>query len=151
MTRLSLTVSTRADASISSPVALFFRVHAVFVHQSAIQATGFRLLREGERVQFETTQSERGVQAVSVSQEDGTPFDRSREEGGGGAPGGYGGGGGGYGGGGGGYGGGRSGGGYSRGGGGGGGGERRGPPRDRGDRPPRRERREDGDFGEPSH
>ena len=69
---------------------------AVFVHQTAIQANGFRLVREGERVAFEVAKSERGVQAISVTTEDGKPFDRTGEEHQGGGGGGYGGGGGGF-------------------------------------------------------
>lgn len=38
----------------------------VFVHFSAIQAEGFRTLAEGEEVEFEIRDSEKGVQAASV-------------------------------------------------------------------------------------
>jgi len=38
----------------------------VFVHFSAIQAEGFRTLTEGEEVEFEVHQSERGLQATQV-------------------------------------------------------------------------------------
>ena len=38
----------------------------VFVHFSAIEAEGFRTLSEGEEVEFEIRQSERGVQAANV-------------------------------------------------------------------------------------
>ena len=38
----------------------------VFVHHSAIQATGFRSLSEGQKVQFEIEQGEKGPAAVSV-------------------------------------------------------------------------------------
>ena len=38
----------------------------VFVHHSAIQMEGFRTLEEGDRVQFEIVESERGPQAASV-------------------------------------------------------------------------------------
>ena len=38
----------------------------VFVHFSAIQADGYRSLEEGQRVEFEITQSERGDQAEAV-------------------------------------------------------------------------------------
>ena len=38
----------------------------VFVHFSAIQAQGFRTLTEGEEVEFEVKESERGVQAANV-------------------------------------------------------------------------------------
>ena len=39
----------------------------VFVHFSAIQADGFRTLAEGEHVEFELHDSEKGVQATNVS------------------------------------------------------------------------------------
>jgi cold shock protein len=39
----------------------------VFVHQSEIQASGFRTLEENQRVQFEITQGPKGPQAVAVS------------------------------------------------------------------------------------
>ena len=38
----------------------------VFVHFSAIQAEGFRTLTEGEEVEFEVRESERGLQATQV-------------------------------------------------------------------------------------
>jgi CspA family cold shock protein len=38
----------------------------VFVHFSAIQTDGYRTLEEGQRVEFEITQGERGPQAESV-------------------------------------------------------------------------------------
>ena len=38
----------------------------VFVHFSAIQAEGFRTLSEGEEVEFEVRESERGPQAANV-------------------------------------------------------------------------------------
>jgi CspA family cold shock protein len=38
----------------------------VFVHFSAIQADGYRSLEEGQRVEFEITQSDRGQQADAV-------------------------------------------------------------------------------------
>jgi CspA family cold shock protein len=38
----------------------------VFVHFSAIQADGYRSLEEGQRVEFEITQSDRGAQADAV-------------------------------------------------------------------------------------
>ncbi len=44
----------------------------VFVHHSEITADGHRTLREGERVEFETTQGPKGSKAVNV---------RSTEEG----------------------------------------------------------------------
>jgi CspA family cold shock protein len=38
----------------------------VFVHFSAINAEGFRSLREGQRVEFEVVQGEKGPQAQNV-------------------------------------------------------------------------------------
>ena len=38
----------------------------VFVHHSAIQMDGYRALAEGQRVDFEVTQSEKGPQADQV-------------------------------------------------------------------------------------
>jgi CspA family cold shock protein len=38
----------------------------IFVHHTSIQGEGFKTLKEGERVQFEITQSDRGEQAKSV-------------------------------------------------------------------------------------
>ena len=39
----------------------------VFVHHSAIQGTGFKSLAEGQRVQFETQNTPKGVAAANVS------------------------------------------------------------------------------------
>lgn len=39
----------------------------VFVHQTAISSGGFRSLQEGERVQFEAEQGQKGPQAKKVS------------------------------------------------------------------------------------
>ena len=91
----------------------------VFVHHSAIQGGGFRTLNEGERVEFDVVQAQKGPAAENVTRLDAPA--------GGGEGGGYGGGGGRGGGGGYGGGGGRGGGGgYGGGGGGrgGGGGDR---------------------------
>jgi CspA family cold shock protein len=91
----------------------------LFVHHSAIQGSGFKSLDEGESVEFDVVQGQKGPAAENVTRlGGGIPGSGSR--GGGGGGGGYGGGGGGgdYGGGGGGRGGG--GGGYGGGGGGGG-------------------------------
>lgn len=38
----------------------------VFVHFSAIDDTGFKTLREGERVEFEVEKGQKGLQAVRV-------------------------------------------------------------------------------------
>jgi CspA family cold shock protein len=38
----------------------------VFVHHTAIEAPGYRSLREGEEVEFELVQSERGPYAAKV-------------------------------------------------------------------------------------
>lgn len=38
----------------------------IFVHYSAIQQEGYKSLREGEEVEFEVVQSERGPQASNV-------------------------------------------------------------------------------------
>lgn len=38
----------------------------IFVHYSSIQGEGFRTLRDGEIVQFEIVQSEKGLQAHNV-------------------------------------------------------------------------------------
>jgi CspA family cold shock protein len=38
----------------------------VFVHQSAIQSSGFRNLQEGQRVQFNVTKGQKGLQAENV-------------------------------------------------------------------------------------
>jgi cold shock protein len=87
----------------------------LFVHHSAIQGSGFKSLDEGESVEFDVVQGQKGPAAENVTRlGGGTPGG-----GGGGSRGGGGGGGGGYGGGGGGRGGGGGGGGYGGGGGGG--------------------------------
>ena len=39
----------------------------VFVHYSEIQGDGFRTLREGEEVEFEITEGQKGLQAVGVT------------------------------------------------------------------------------------
>jgi len=38
----------------------------VFVHSSAIAAEGYRNLEEGQRVQFDVTQGQKGPQAANV-------------------------------------------------------------------------------------
>ncbi len=39
----------------------------VFVHFSGIVAEGFKTLEEGQNVTFDTTETERGLQAINVS------------------------------------------------------------------------------------
>ena len=38
----------------------------LFVHQSAIQSSGFRSLKEGDKVQYDSEQGQKGPQAVNV-------------------------------------------------------------------------------------
>jgi cold shock protein len=38
----------------------------VFVHFSAIQASGYRSLEEGQKVEFDVEQGQRGLQAANV-------------------------------------------------------------------------------------
>jgi CspA family cold shock protein len=38
----------------------------VFVHHSAIQGSGFKVLYEGEEVEFEVTQADKGLKAANV-------------------------------------------------------------------------------------
>jgi CspA family cold shock protein len=38
----------------------------VFVHFSAIQADGYKSLMEGQRVEFEVVQGQKGLQAANV-------------------------------------------------------------------------------------
>jgi cold shock CspA family protein len=73
-----------------------------FVHFSAIQGGGFRKLEEGEKVEFEIGQGQKGPQAENVTRAEGAGAGDSSGGGGGegGGRGGYGGGGGGGGGGG---------------------------------------------------
>lgn len=40
----------------------------IFVHYSAISGNGFKTLREGDRVEFDTIDSGKGLQAVNVTQ-----------------------------------------------------------------------------------
>jgi cold shock protein len=39
----------------------------IFVHQSAIQAEGYRTLTEGQQVQFDIEQSDKGPKAANVT------------------------------------------------------------------------------------
>ncbi len=43
----------------------------VFVHHSAIQGQGFKSLMEGQRVEFEVVQGQKGPAAENVAQVDG--------------------------------------------------------------------------------
>jgi CspA family cold shock protein len=43
----------------------------VFVHHSSIQATGYRTLNEGERVEFDVKQGPKGLQAENVRRAEG--------------------------------------------------------------------------------
>lgn len=38
----------------------------VFVHHTSIQGTGYKSLEEGQKVEFEVTQGQKGDQAVNV-------------------------------------------------------------------------------------
>jgi cold shock protein len=38
----------------------------VFVHHTAIEGSGFRTLKDGERVEFEITEGQKGPQAANV-------------------------------------------------------------------------------------
>lgn len=42
----------------------------LFVHYSAIQGDGYKTLVEGQQVQFEVTQSDKGPQAANVTKMD---------------------------------------------------------------------------------
>ena len=39
----------------------------IFVHYKSINGDGFRILKEGDEVQFETEQGKKGLQATNVS------------------------------------------------------------------------------------
>ena len=43
----------------------------VFVHHSAIQASGYRTLNEGEKVEFDVKQGPKGLQAENVRRPEG--------------------------------------------------------------------------------
>jgi CspA family cold shock protein len=72
----------------------------LFVHHSAIQGGGFKTLDEGESVEFDVVQGQKGPAAENVTRLGGGTPGRGGSRGGGGGYGGGGGGGGGYGGGG---------------------------------------------------
>eukprot|EP00094_Tigriopus_californicus_P004214 TCALIF_04061-PA protein Name:"Similar to lin-28 Protein lin-28 homolog (Drosophila melanogaster)" AED:0.21 eAED:0.23 QI:224/0.66/0.75/1/0.33/0.25/4/0/120 len=40
--------------------------HEVFVHQSALQMTGFRSLGDEEEIEYQATQSDKGLEATAV-------------------------------------------------------------------------------------
>jgi CspA family cold shock protein len=65
----------------------------LFVHHSAIQGSGFKSLAEGEKVEFDVVQGQKGPAAENVTKMGGGASGGS--SGGGGGGGGYGGGGGG--------------------------------------------------------
>ena len=48
----------------------------VFVHHSAIQMDGYRSLTEGQRVQFEVVQGDKGLQAANVTAAEELPDSR---------------------------------------------------------------------------
>jgi hypothetical protein len=50
------------------------------VHQSSIQSSGYRFLKQGEKVKFDISGSERGRAAVNVSDPEGKPFNRTRDD-----------------------------------------------------------------------
>eukprot|EP00499_Haloplacidia_sp_CaronLabIsolate_P007957 CAMPEP_0196782582 /NCGR_PEP_ID=MMETSP1104-20130614/11642_1 /TAXON_ID=33652 /ORGANISM="Cafeteria sp., Strain Caron Lab Isolate" /LENGTH=114 /DNA_ID=CAMNT_0042152821 /DNA_START=22 /DNA_END=366 /DNA_ORIENTATION=+ len=52
----------------------------LFVHWSAVQGSGFRFLRDGERVSYEVQSSERGDVAANVTDVDGKAFERESPE-----------------------------------------------------------------------
>jgi cold shock protein len=66
----------------------------VFVHYSAIDGSGFKVLQEGEEVEFDIIEEAKGPKAANVVRLN-PPADEGRSQGGAGSRGGYGGGGGG--------------------------------------------------------
>ncbi len=53
---------------------------AVFVHQSDIVSNGFRYLVEGEAVEFDVIESERGLVAQKVTAPGGGPVHENRQD-----------------------------------------------------------------------
>jgi len=49
----------------------------IFVHFSSIESQGFRTLRDGETVEFELVESEKGLQALHVKRV-GSPREKQR-------------------------------------------------------------------------
>ena len=49
----------------------------IFVHHSGIEGEGFKSLKEGDKVQFEMTQSDKGEQATKVTK---AQFCRTQED-----------------------------------------------------------------------
>ena len=62
-----------AAFAVVGPVSL----RPVFVHQTQIKSDGFRFLKEGEEVEFDIVNADRGTQATNVTGPDGVPLDRS--------------------------------------------------------------------------
>ncbi|NOZ53270.1 MAG: cold-shock protein [Gammaproteobacteria bacterium] len=54
----------------------------VFVHYSTIDGTGFKTLKEGQEVQFEASESPRGVQTTRVVGQDSQDSESSNTSGG---------------------------------------------------------------------
>ena len=52
----------------------------VFVHQTSINCDGFRYLKDGEAVDFEVHESEKGPQAVNVTGPNGSALDRVNDD-----------------------------------------------------------------------
>lgn len=48
----------------------------MFVHQTSIQTEGFRYLKDGEEVEFEINESDKGPQAVNVTGPNGAQLER---------------------------------------------------------------------------
>jgi cold shock protein len=51
-------------------------MYTVFVHQTSIQTEGFRYLKDGEEVEFEINESDKGPQAVNVTGPNGAELER---------------------------------------------------------------------------
>ena len=66
MARISGTVKWFNDAKGFGFISRGDGQKDVFVHFSAIQGDGFKSLAEGDRVEFEVTQGQKGPQAANV-------------------------------------------------------------------------------------